>query len=76
MIRYLRSAWVILPLLLSVVFAVLFYPVVQRRYDPALSIIYTFAGVCVIWIVYFIRAHIFTQLFADKQRRQITSGGS
>jgi hypothetical protein len=74
--RFIRSPWVILPILLSAVFAVLFYPIVQRRYDPLFSIMYTFAGVCVIWIVYFIRAHIFSSLFTDKQRWDRTAGGN
>ncbi len=57
-----------LPILLSVVFAVLFYPVVDRRYDLFSSLVYTFAGLCVIWITYFIRAHIFTHLFENHRK--------
>ena len=61
-----HGPWLILPILLSAIFAVLFYPVVQERYESLYSILFTFVGVCMIWITYFIRANIFTHLFADK----------
>lgn len=67
--RFVGGPWIVLPILLSVVFAALFFPVVERRYDLFSSLMYTFAGLCVIWITYFIRVHIFTHLFANKLRK-------
>ena len=53
--------WVILPILLSIVFAALFFPVVNKQYAPRLAVLFTVIGVCVIWVVYLVRAYIFTR---------------
>lgn len=59
--RYFRSRWLALPLILSAVFAVLFFPVVREKYDAVLSVVFTVIGVVVIWAAYVIRAHVFSQ---------------
>lgn len=61
MLRFIRTPWVALPVLLSVVFIVLFYPVVSQRYSVTASLGLTVAGLCVIWASYFIRAYVFTR---------------
>jgi hypothetical protein len=53
--------WVILPIVLSVVFAVLFYPVVSARFELSLAVLLTVIGVGVIWASYVVRAYIFTR---------------
>ena len=53
--------WIIVPIILSVVFAVLFFPIVQNRYPTALAVLFTIIGICVIWASYFVRAYIFTR---------------
>lgn len=71
MLKYVRSWWVTLPVVLSIVFVVLFYPVVSQRYSLPASLGFTVIGLCVIWAVYFIRASIFTRLSqpsADKKQ--------
>jgi hypothetical protein len=48
-------------IILSIVFVVLFFPIVQKRYGITVSILLTALGVLVIWASYFIRAYIFTR---------------
>ena len=57
--RTFTSPWIVLPIVLSVIFAVLFFPVARRSQELPLALLYTAIGMCVIWAVYFVRARIF-----------------
>lgn len=59
--KYFRWPWFVLPLLLSLIFAALFFPIVREKYDVAMSVVLTITGVVVIWGSYMIRAHVFSQ---------------
>lgn len=64
--KYLISPWVLIPIALSVIFALLFFPIVRQSYEIAASVIFTAIGICVIWGSYGVRAHIFGNLFRRK----------
>jgi predicted branched-subunit amino acid permease len=51
---------------LSVAFAALFFPIVREQYRTTMSVVLTALGVAVIWIVYFIRAAIFSRIGRSK----------
>ena len=53
--------WLILNILLSAIFVVLFYPGTQERLGTGEAVMYTIAGVLVIWIVFFLGARIFSK---------------
>ena len=53
------NPWIVLPIVLSVIFAVLFIPVARRSQGLPLALLYTLIGLCVIWASYFVRARIF-----------------
>ena len=57
--------WVNVTIVLSVVFAVLFFPEMNHRYGFLRSVLLTAAGVIFIWIIYIIRAYIFTHIWPD-----------
>ena len=59
--RAFLGPWVILPVALSAVFGVLFYPVASARYESPLAVLFTIVGICVIWASYAVRAYIFTR---------------
>lgn len=59
--RAFLGLWVILPVALSAVFAVLFFPVVNARYERPLAVLFTILGIGVIWASYTVRAYIFTR---------------
>lgn len=65
--KYYNGFWVGVTTVLSVVFAALFFPMIIPKYSLALSILFTAAGVIFIWIVYFVRAVIFTGLFDKRE---------
>ena len=60
--------WINVTVLLSAVFAVLFFPPVREKYGMTVSILATSAGVLVIWAVYFVRACIFSSHETKKNR--------
>lgn len=60
MTRLYSRFWLVVTLVLSVIFIVLFYPIVQDRYGFTGSILLTAGGLLVIWVVYVARAYIFT----------------
>lgn len=66
MTRYHSRFWLYVTILLCVLFAVLFYPVVHGPYGVGLSLLFTAIGVAVIWGVYLIRAAVFSRLFQEK----------
>ena len=61
MSRYFNRYWVAITIIISVVFTVLFYPVAAERAGNPETIGLTIAGLAVIWIVYVIRAMIFSR---------------
>jgi hypothetical protein len=60
--RFMRTRWVLVPVMLSIVFVVLFYPVASQRFRAPAALGCTVIGLCVIWGSYFIRARILTRL--------------
>ena len=61
--KYYNGFWIGVTIVLSVVFALLFFPLVNDNYSLPLAILLTAAGVIFIWIIYFSRAVIFRDLF-------------
>lgn len=57
--KYYNGFWLGLTVVLSVVFAILFFPVVSDRYSLPISILFTAVGIAFIWVIYFVRALIF-----------------
>ncbi len=55
--------WVGFMIVLSIVFAFLFFPLMQRKFFLTDAILLTMAGVAVIWGAYFIRVYIFSRVF-------------
>ena len=55
------SFWFILTIFLSAIFVVLFYPGTSERLGTGEAVMYTIVGVLVIWIVFFLRARIFSK---------------
>jgi glycopeptide antibiotics resistance protein len=70
MARLFSGFWVGFTVVLCVIFAGLFYPMIREKYDFLLSIAFTVAGVCLIWVVYFVRAHIFSRMEEDQENRK------
>ena len=56
--------WIGFTIVLSIIFAALFFPGVYGRCSLTESLIYTGLGVAVIWGVYFVRAAIFARVFS------------
>ena len=65
MIKYFNKFWFTFTAILCTVFVVLFFPMTIEKVGIGKAIIYTIIGLVVIWIVYFVRAYIFTQIFSD-----------
>lgn len=63
----LNPFWIIITVIISVVFGVLFYPAVVGEHGELKTILYTALGILVIWIVYFIRAYIFSNIFNNRK---------
>ena len=53
--------WPALTVLLSIVFATLFYPVAEQGYGEVKATLFTLLGLIVIWLVYAIRVFIFSR---------------
>ena len=62
--------WVGFTLLLSVVFVVLFYPMVHEKYGLSTAVLLTVVCLVVIWVNYLVRAHIFSQWSKDKSDKR------
>lgn len=56
-----RTAWLVVPILFSSLFVVLFLPVVLRTHGAVSSFLLTLAGVAVIWAAYLVRARFMTR---------------
>lgn len=59
--------WISITAILSIVFAVLFFPIAKEHWGAFWSVVSTLAGVAVIWLVYVIRAYIFTSAGWNKR---------
>ncbi len=64
--KYINKHWVIITIVLSVVFIMVFLPLTIKSVGSAKATSYTVTGVAVIWIVYFVRAYLFSG-FDSKQ---------
>lgn len=53
--------WTLMTVVLSVVFAVLAFPVFRQAQGFLPAVLYTFLGIVVIWAVYFVRSWIFSR---------------
>ena len=65
---YFSRFWVGLTVLLSFVFSVLFYPVARKTHDPVWSLVLAALGLAVIWIVYVIRAAVFSRMSDNRKQ--------
>lgn len=72
--KYISPAWIGVTAILSVLFAILFFPVVTTRYGIPTAVILTVIGVGVIWLNYFIRARIFSRW--SERKREESEGSS
>ncbi|KPL03692.1 MAG: hypothetical protein AMJ73_05700 [candidate division Zixibacteria bacterium SM1_73] len=61
--------WVTVTIVLSVVFAILFFPIVHPKYGFPLSLLITLLGLLFIWANYFIRAYIFSRNKQDESEK-------
>jgi len=68
MSKYFNKYWIAASILLSLDFAVLFYPVAAERVGHLKAIGFTMAGLAVIWIVYVIRAMIFSRIPSKRNK--------
>jgi len=70
MSKYVNKTWISITIILCVVFVVLFFPVAAERVGTLKSILFTLIGIAVIWIVYYLRASIFSKICSknDKTR--------
>ena len=64
-----RTPWIIVPVVLTFVFAALFFPVFRPRYDLLTTLAFTFVGICVIWASYLLRAGIFSSWERERRHR-------
>jgi len=76
MARLYSGFWVGVTTVLSIIFTVMFFPLVQEKYGCPKSIVLTMIGLLVIWASYFVRAYIFTQGEEDRSgKNKGKSGG-
>lgn len=67
--KYIHRTWIMITAILSVVFTALFLPLASGEVGLLKAVTYNAIGLLVIWIVYFVRAYLFTILFSDKGDR-------
>ena len=67
MARLYSGFWVGVSAVLSIIFTVMFFPLVQEKYGYPQSVVLTMIGLLVIWASYFVRAYIFTQGMEDRR---------
>ena len=60
--KHKEKLWFTITVILSIIFALLFYNVAIENVRDSDATIYTILGVLVIWIVYFVRGYIFSKL--------------
>ena len=66
MSRLYSKFWVNVTIVLSLIFIFLSFQIFQQKHGFVSAFIYTFIGVSVIWIVYLIRAYIFSSFDQKK----------
>ena len=54
------SFWFLLTVFLSAIFVVLFYPAIKENVGNSEAVLLSIVGVLVIWIVFFVRARMFS----------------
>ncbi len=65
--KKLSRVWIIITIAICGLFIVLFLPLSLKSVGAAKAVSYTLTGVAVIWIVYFVRAHIISGFKSDKK---------
>ena len=65
MARLYSGFWVGVTAVLSIIFTMMFFPVVQQKYGYPQSVVLTMVGLLFIWASYFVRAYIFTRGVKD-----------
>ena len=70
MSRLYSKFWIIVTIVLSLIFIVLSFPTFQRTHGFGSAFLFTFIGVCVIWIVYLIRAYIFSSFENESEKKE------
>lgn len=68
--RLYNKFWVNVTIVLSLIFIILGFPIFQRKYGFISAFIFTFISVSVIWIVYLIRAYIFSTFENESNKRE------
>ena len=65
--KYFSRFWILITIAICVLFLTLFLPATLKSIGTAKAISYGLTGVAVIWIVYFVRAHIFSGFNNNKK---------
>jgi len=68
MSRLYNKFWINATIVLSLIFAVLGFPVFHQKHGFVSAFTFTLIGVSVIWIVYLIRAYIFSSFDNTKEK--------
>jgi quinol-cytochrome oxidoreductase complex cytochrome b subunit len=70
--KHSNKTWIIITVIFCVVFVILFYPIAAERVGHPKAIVYTLIGLLVIWLIYFIRAYVFSKIFSKKNNTNRT----
>ena len=57
-----KKLWFTITVVLSIIFALIFYNVANKNVGDSDATIYTILGVLVIWIVYFLRGYVISKI--------------
>ena len=76
MARLYNTFWVGVTLVLSVIFVVMFVPVVQGKYGFPKSVLLTLVCLLVIWVSYLVRAHVFSRGNTERPDKYKSDPGS
>lgn len=68
--KYFNRFWFIFTVILSAAFVVLFSSVLAESIGTVKTVIYNLIGLLVIWLVYIIRAYIFTKYLSNNNERK------
>jgi hypothetical protein len=58
--RYFSKCWIIITVILCIVIAVFFFPIAAEKWGSLIGLLVTVLCIAFIWLVYFVRAHVFT----------------
>jgi len=61
--------WVGFTIVLSLIFIIVFPTAIVSRYGPLKTTIFTLIGISVIWIVYLVRAYIFSNFSSEENSK-------